>query len=110
MNNIKAFRKARGLTLKELGRLCDISESSMQRIESGTRKPSFEVLLKLGEAFDRPVSDIIGELPIENKTESELERKYMALDEHGRNLVDFILDSEYKRCAKAARSRGADYD
>ena len=51
MNNIKKYRKEKQLTLKELGAMCDISESAMQRIESGARNPSFEVLLKLTEAL-----------------------------------------------------------
>lgn len=105
MNNIKAFRKSRHLTLKELGRLCDVSESSMQRIEQGTRKPSFEVLLKLTEALECTSEELFGireaaeiaKLPAA-PVQSELERKYNALDDHGRELVDLVLGAEYKRC------------
>lgn len=105
MNNIKAFRKSRHLTLKELGRLCDVSESSMQRIEQGTRKPSFEVLLKLTEALECTSEELFGireaaeiaKLPAA-PVQSELERKYNALDDHGRGIVDLVLDTEYRRC------------
>ena len=105
MNNVKAFRKSRNMTLKELGRLCDISESSIQRIEQGTRKPSFEVLLKLTDALEctseelfgiREAAEIAKLSPV--PVQSELERKYNALDDHGRGLVDLVLDAEYKRC------------
>ncbi|MBQ1349441.1 MAG: helix-turn-helix transcriptional regulator [Ruminococcus sp.] len=61
MNNIKKFRKEKRLTLKELGAMCDISESAMQRIESGARNPSFEVLLKLTDALGHSSDEIMGE-------------------------------------------------
>lgn len=60
MNNIKRLRKEKNLSLKELGALCDISESAMQRIEAGTRRPSFEVLLKLTDALGKTSDEIMG--------------------------------------------------
>lgn len=106
MNNINTLRKAKGLTLKELGRLCDISESSMQRIESGTRRPSFEVLLKLTEALECSSEEIFGlrevaEIAKLPTIQSEIDIKYAALDKHGKKVVDFVLDVEYQRCTKA---------
>lgn len=102
MNNVKTLRKAHGYTLKQLADLCEVAESTIQRIESGTRKPSFEVMLKLGEVFNCPASDIFTDKSIEDfsllDSEKELIRKYNALDEHGRSVVDFILNAEYQRC------------
>lgn len=102
MNNIKALRKACGFTLKELADLCEVSESTIQRIESGTRKPSFEVMLKLGEALNCPASDIFTD---RNSTEfsvslleREFIRKYRSLDKHGKSIVDFVLNEEAARC------------
>ena len=102
MNNIKALRKACGFTLKELADLCEVSESTIQRIESGTRKPSFEVMLKLGEALNCPASDIFTD---RNSTEfsvslleREFIRKYRSIDKHGKSIVDFVLNEEAARC------------
>ena len=102
MNNIKALRKACGFTLKELADLCEVSESTIQRIESGTRKPSFEVMLKLGEALNCPASDIFTD---RNSTEfsvslleREFIRKYRSLDKHGKSIVDYVLNEEAARC------------
>lgn len=61
MKNLRKIRKAKGLTQKQLGALCDLSESSINRIESGQRQPSFETLLKLGEALDCPVDYLLDE-------------------------------------------------
>lgn len=102
MNNIKALRKACGFTLKELADLCEVSESTIQRIESGTRKPSFEVMLKLGEALNCPASDIFTDRNSAEFSVSLLERefirKYRSLDKHGKSIVDFVLNEEAARC------------
>lgn len=102
MNNIKALRKACGFTLKELADLCEVSESTIQRIESGTRKPSFEVMLKLGEALNCPASDIFTDRSSTDFSvslvEREFIRKYRSLDKHGKSIVDFVLNEEAARC------------
>lgn len=59
--NLKEMRKAKGMTQKQLGALCDISESMVSNLESGKKSPSFETLLKLAEALDCSVADILGE-------------------------------------------------
>lgn len=59
MENLKRLRKAKNLTQKELGELCDVSESMIGLVENGNRKPSYELLLKLGEALDCSVDDLL---------------------------------------------------
>lgn len=59
MENLKRLRKAKGLTQKELGEMCDVSESMIGLVENGNRSPSFELLLKLGEALDCTVDDLL---------------------------------------------------
>ena len=100
MNIIRELRKGKGLSMKELGQLCGVSESTISNIEKGKRKPSFELLLNLGEALECSVSDLIGDAVEEHIVESEIDKKYAALDEHGKAAVDAILDLEYRRCAK----------
>lgn len=59
MENLKKIRKQRGLTMKELGNLTGVSESMIQMIEAGKRSPSFELLLKLGEALECSVDELL---------------------------------------------------
>ena len=59
MENLRRLRKAKGLTQKELGEMCDVSESMIGLIETGNRKPSYELLLKLGEALGCNVDDLM---------------------------------------------------
>ena len=61
MENLRRYRKAKGLTMKELGEMVDVSESMIQMVETGKRKPSFELLLKLGEVLECSVDDLVRE-------------------------------------------------
>ena len=60
MENLKRIRKSKGLTMKQLGEMTDVSESMIQMVEAGTRSPSFELLLKLGEALNCSVDELLG--------------------------------------------------
>lgn len=61
MNNLRNLRRAAGMTLKELAAEVGVSESAIAQIETGKRNPSFELLLKLGEALDCSVDMLINE-------------------------------------------------
>lgn len=50
-NNIKIFRKKLKLTQLELSIQADIAEDYLQSIEVGRRKPSLDVLEKIGKAL-----------------------------------------------------------
>lgn len=54
-DRIKAIRKERGYTQKELGRLSGINEANIRKYESGAIKnPSYKTLKKIAEALDVP--------------------------------------------------------
>ena len=59
MENLRRIRKAKGITMKQLGEMVSVSESMIGMVETGKRNPSFELLLKLGEALGCTVMDII---------------------------------------------------
>ena len=96
--NIRQIRKARGLTQKQLADMIDVSESIISQYENGRKSPSNETLLKLGEALDCSVSDILDDRKALNFALSTLERdliqKYRALDERGRKVVDAVIDAQ----------------
>ena len=61
MDNLRKIRKAKGMTMKQLGKLVGVSESAIGQYETNARKPSFEILLKLGEALDCSVDDLVSD-------------------------------------------------
>lgn len=60
MLRLREIRKSRKLTMKQLGEMVGVTESAIGMYETGRRKPDYEMLLKLGEALDCSVPDIIG--------------------------------------------------
>lgn len=49
---MRAARKAKGLTMKELGKLVGVSESAISQYETGKREMDYETLLKIGEVLE----------------------------------------------------------
>ena len=50
--NLKKIRKEKGLTQKELGKLCGMSEAQIGQYENGLRNPKMETLEKIANALD----------------------------------------------------------
>lgn len=56
---LRSARKAKGLTMKELGAMVGVSESAISQYETGKREMDFETLLKLGEILDCSVDYLL---------------------------------------------------
>jgi transcriptional regulator with XRE-family HTH domain len=59
--DLRALRKARGLTLTELARKVDRSIGWLSQVERGVTQPSMDDLRRLAEALDQPTSRFFGE-------------------------------------------------
>lgn len=57
--NIKMFRKKKGLTIKELSELCKSSISSISQIETGKRDATFKLILKIAQALELDASELV---------------------------------------------------
>ena len=95
MENLRIIRKAKGLTMKELGEAVGVTESMIGMIETGSRKPSFELLLKLGEELECSVDDLVNDkkIPITESDgqKSDLILDLSQLDEDQRKLIADVL-------------------
>ena len=60
MERIKALRKSKGITMKKLGELIGVAESTVSLYENGKRQPDYSTLLKLSEIFNVTVDYILG--------------------------------------------------
>jgi len=64
-DNIKKFRKAKKLSQAKLAEVLktkfdtDIAQNTISQYENGTREPSLDMLLKIAEALDVSMSDLI---------------------------------------------------
>lgn len=50
-NRIRELRKAKGITMKQLGEVLGVAESTISHYENGRRQLDTETLLRLGEYF-----------------------------------------------------------
>ncbi|MVU80828.1 helix-turn-helix domain-containing protein [Nocardia sp. ET3-3] len=57
---LRELRRRNGITLAALSERTAINESTLSRLESGTRKPTLELLLPLAEVYSVPLDHLVG--------------------------------------------------
>ncbi|REB08722.1 XRE family transcriptional regulator [Sporosarcina sp. BI001-red] len=57
-NNIKTYRKSKGITQEEMARDIEISRSALSRIETGSYSPSAKTMGKISNYFKVPIGEI----------------------------------------------------
>ena len=74
--------------------------------EKGIGPPDCDKLARLCDLLDVSADELIGCKSMADRptaTEWNTIQKYRALDEHGKEVVDYLIDSEYKRVATLTR-------
>ncbi|MCX7614819.1 MAG: XRE family transcriptional regulator [Clostridiales bacterium] len=68
MKKLRELRTARGLSLKELGHVIGVAESTMSLYETGKRQPDYKNLKSLADYFDVTIDSLLDrEYPSESK-------------------------------------------
>lgn len=67
--NLKSLRIQKGLTMKELGVILGVTESSISFYESGKREPSIGTLVKMAEYFLVSLDELILGLACQGQNE-----------------------------------------
>ena len=68
--NIKAIRKAKGLSQQELAVKLNIVRQTVSKWEQGLSVPDADLLIALSQALETPVSTLLGETVMETKADS----------------------------------------
>lgn len=99
---IKVSREAKGLYQSQLANLIGVKSAAViSNWEKDINKPDAEKIVKLCEALNISASYLLdykkdsGSL---SSAEYDHIKKYRTLDEHGKEIVDSVLDIEHKRC------------
>ena len=74
------LRKSKGISLKELGAIVGVAESTMSLYESGKRQPDYETLLKLAEYYGVTVDYLL-----RGSEEEQLPEELVILNRKARN-------------------------
>jgi len=104
---IRKYREHRRLTQKQLAeKLGESSGSVIYNWEKGIGRPDCDKLVRLCDILDISADELLGCKSMAQRTtaaEWDTIQKYRALDEHGKEVVDYLIDSEYKRVATLTR-------
>ena len=104
---IKKYRNIKGMTQQDIANA--LGESSGRVIynwEKGIGRPDCDKLARLCDLLEVSADELIGCKSMTQRptaTEWNTIQKYRALDEHGQEIVDYLIDSEYKRVATLTR-------
>ena len=104
---IKKYRNIKGMTQQDIADA--LGESSGRVIynwEKGIGRPDCDKLARLCDLLEVSADELIGCKSMTQRptaTEWNTIQKYRALDEHGKEIVDYLIDSEYKRVATLLR-------
>ncbi|GAA1695654.1 XRE family transcriptional regulator [Microbacterium sediminicola] len=72
---LRAVRRARGLTLEELAHGCDMSTSTLSRLESGKRQATLELLLPLTRRLGIRLDDLVDPVPADPRVRRPIIRR-----------------------------------
>lgn len=113
---LKQLRSEKGMTQVQLAQMLGVSKGTVAMWETSKRKPSFEILSKLSDIFDRRMDYILGysdDASSPQPSEEELDQlgswaaedsmretimQYLRLDEYGKQAVEAIIRTEFERC------------
>ncbi len=65
---LRELRKRKKLTMKELGKVFNLAESTISGYESGARKPDIDQVKKFADYFDVPTDYLLGRSDIKETT------------------------------------------
>lgn len=102
------MRRQSGMSLDELSEKSGVPKGTLSKITSGiTKAPSLETMKSLVYAMGYSLKDLddgITDHDFFTPLEQSIIKKYRVLDEHGKEAVDGLLDTEYKRYKKMQES------
>lgn len=70
MNNMRELRKKKKLTMKQLGQMVGVSESTISLYENGKHEPDILTMIRIADALETTVDHLLGKEP-EKKQKAE---------------------------------------
>lgn len=111
---LRELREQKGLPQSKIAEILGVSPAAYSTYEMGTRDVSSDKIVTLAKFYGVTTDYLYG---IEDNSQSEISfdeqkhiKKYRVLDEHGKKVVDFILNEEYIRCTYAEETENESDD
>lgn len=122
-NRIVSLRNAKGITRLQLADKLGIPMTTLRNYELGTREPGHKFVLDIAQLFNvttdyllgmiddpRPYKEIFAQNNFLSAAELESIKKYRALDEHGKEMVDIVLEKETNRMSETQKHSAVVYN
>ena len=98
---LKEARTGKGMTQEQMAKELGIAKSTLSGYENGTSEPSInmisQIITLLGVDANYLWQDSTDFTMKVSFDEIQIVEKYRALDEHGKVMVDFVLNEEARR-------------
>lgn len=116
VEKLKEGRLSKGLKQSDVTRLIGIKNTTLSNYENGITEPDMDTFLKLCHLYDLDYSELLGEaygysvpgcaFDIKS-SDIKMISRYHDLDDHGRDLVDLVLEKEHDRCITSINEKPA---
>jgi len=110
-NRIRKFRENCGLTQKELGQKLGYPNGAIvSNWENGKSNPDYDNIVKLCSLFHISANELFDintdshNFSLTSKEKMQV-TKYHMLDEHGKTVVDYLINEEYARIISTAKKK-----
>lgn len=71
MNNMRELRKKKKLTMKQLGQMVGVSESTISLYENGKHEPDIMTMILIADALETTVDNLLGKEPEKKRDEDQ---------------------------------------
>ena len=111
-STLKTILSEQGMSISALARRLNVSPQTLySMVKRDNQKVDFDMMVHICAELGVPVERMCEDMPLPNMPdlrEWQLVGKYRRLTEHGRKLVDIVIDHELERSgdAEAAPSEG----
>lgn len=104
---LKSARERRGLTQLQVAETLGKRQQTIGNWETGYAQPDANTLFALCDLYNISIDDAFGggRHVVVSSSEKEHLEKYRTLDDHGKRVVDFLLNEESARVA-ASKEHG----
>ena len=103
--NLEKLRKEQGKTQTEFAEELGMPPNTYRNYEKGIREPDSDFWIAVAEKHKVSIDWLMGFSDDPHRVKfaapSAFEQKYRALDEHGKKLVDLVMEAETERVAES---------